>query len=230
MQTDNDIGFVIHSRTYKEHGRHLELFTLQHGRVSAYLQCPKKGGTKNGAELQLFCPLSLSWKTGKSQRVIITEASLSGEQLQLTIPNIFTGMYCNELIYYLFYAKDGSVALFGNYVAVLRELASGNDYRICLRRFQISLLEALGYGINVDIDERELLQDLQYAYSLEKGFYRYEEHYAQFSIPGRELLKIKQGDLSSETVKKLLYGIFTSLLKGRPLMSRRLYSDYLRRT
>ena len=230
MQTETDIGFVIHSRNYKEHGRHIELFTLQHGRVSAYLQCSKKGNSKNGAELQLFCPLSLSWRTGIAQRVIITEASLSGELLQLTIPNIFTGMYCNELLYYLFYSKEGNLELFGTYIAVLKALSSSRDYMISLRKFQISLLNALGYGLSVSIDEHELAQDLRYAYDFENGFYRYNEDHEQFSITGNELLRFKQGDLSSEKLKKLLSGIYTNLLKGRPLMSRRLYSDYLRRS
>lgn len=230
MQIEHDIGFVIHSRPYREHGRHIELFTLQYGRVSAYLQSSKKAFSKTEAELQVFCPLALSWKAGRSERVIITESCLTGDTLNLTLPNIFTGMYCNELLYYLFYSKEGSLELFGTYVAVLKALSTGCDYMMCLRKFQIALLNALGYGLSVDIDEYELSQDLSYAYSFENGFYRYNADYEQFSITGNELLRIKRGDLSSDKLKELLSGIYTRLLKGRPLMSRRLYRDYLRRS
>lgn len=229
MQTESDVGFVIHSRPYKEHGRHIELFTLQHGRVSAYLQSSKKSFSKTGSELQVLCPLSLSWKADGSRRVIITECSLSGESLDLKIPYIFTGMYCNELLYYLFYGKERSVELFGSYVAVLRALAQGSDDWTNLRKFQIALLRSLGYEVCVDIEETELLRDFSYAYNMESGFYRYEVERSQLSFSGRELLKIKQGDLSADKFKELLSSIFTALLKGRPLMSRRLYRDYLLR-
>lgn len=228
MQTENDIGFVIHSRPYKEHGRHIELFTLQHGRVSAYLQTSKKGFSKTGSELQVFCPLALSWKTVSSRRVIITESALSGEPLNLSIPHIFTGMYCNELLYYLFYGKERCVELFSTYGAVLDALSKGNNDLSYLRRFQFSLLNALGYGLNIDFDDSELLCDLRYAYSLENGFYRKDSVKASRSFTGSELLQIKYGDLSSIKLKYLLSDMFISLLRGRPLVSRRLYKEYLR--
>lgn len=227
MQTENDIGFVIYSRPYKEHGRHIELFTLQHGRVSAYQKSSKKGFSKTEAELQVFCPLNLSWKAGVSQRVIITECSLSSKPLSLTIPYIFTGMYCNELLYYLYYGKESCVELFGSYVAELESLSKGDGDLTCLRRFQITLLEALGYGLSIDIDERELERDLRYTYSLGEGFYIQESVSGRLGFTGSELLKIKLGDLSAEKLKQLLSKIFLTLLKGRPLKSRRLYEDYL---
>lgn len=227
----SDIGYVIHVTCISDTSRQIELFTLDNGRVTAFYRIPKKGASCFSLELQCYNALSLSMKKNSmSHFAVIKDVSLAGEQCNLQLPKIFIASYCNELLYYLFFGRERNVELFGAYVSVLRSLEQGKEEIECLRMFQLALLNELGYSIRIDINDIELQRNLNYGYNLEKGFYRHDFIQRQLGFTGQELLNIKQGNLSSDKLKHLLSYIFTVLLKGRPLISRRLYKDYLQRT
>ena len=57
--------------------------------------------------------------------------------------------YLNELLLHLLPREDAHPALFSDYYAAIRGLASTADVAPVLRRFEMQLLQSLGYGADL---------------------------------------------------------------------------------
>ena len=65
---------------------------------------------------------------------------------------LYSGLYMNELLMRLLQPEDPHRKLFDHYAAILSLLAEGDDEEIPLRRFELVLLEELGYGFDLASD------------------------------------------------------------------------------
>ena len=104
--------------------------------------------------------------------------------LQLQGVLAISGLYLNELLTLLVHKHDPNPELFADYenaLKVLSALSQSSDEndllteeQVVLRIFEKRLLEALGYGINFDIEintGREILSEAWYRYDVENGFH-----------------------------------------------------------
>src|SRR5690625_5400967 len=103
-----------------------------------------------------------------------------------------------------------------------------------LRRFELSVLEELGYGINLDAEANEdtpLQADAWYQFENELGFTQVPSNVhsagAQSLFLGRDLLAIVADDFSHrdtrQAAKRLTRAALQPLLGNRPLKSRELF-------
>lgn len=211
-------AYVLHSRPYREKSRLVELWTLEHGRISGVMrqQVPP-----------LFQPCLVAWR-GKNPLKTISHCESVGLPLMLVGDATFAGFYLNELLVRLLALEEPQIELFALYSESLAQLNQRELLEPLLRRFERRLLAALGYAFNFhhDVAGQPILAEQRYAYHPEQGFVL---AYAQAPEcwRGQALLAIAQEDFSQQatrqTAKLILRRALAQQLGSKPLKSRELW-------
>jgi DNA repair protein RecO (recombination protein O) len=155
---------------------------------------------------------------------------------------LMLGLYVNELLYRLLDRFEPIAGLYQGYEDLLSELVlseqsmSGQQLSIkesgdevtAIRRFELCLLQELGYGINFEYDSRDgqpISADLDYRFVVHEGFHAIRESQGE-TFSGVEVLRIASGELEQVDSKRLLNLTRLSLaelLGDKPLKSRSLF-------
>ena len=169
---NTQIAYILHKRPYRETSSILDVLTKDYGRVSLMARGCRGTRSKIAGNLMLFTPLVVSWQ-GKGNLPYLK----SIERADLKAPvlknkSLLSAMYVNELLMYFLHKHDVQDAIFEQYHHCLYALENNNNLEIALRKFEIKLLELLGFGLNLhaEADTGELiLADEMYHYYLEHG-------------------------------------------------------------
>jgi len=225
-------GYVLHTRPYRDSSKLLEIFTQHSGRVGLVARGVRNHKSRQNAQLEPFIPLLFSW-SGKGELRTLTAIEAAGPGMMLPGNRILSGFYMNELIMRLLQRDDPHPELFLCYESAVQYLANKDHAEeAVLREFEYSLMQELGYGLQLEVDVRsgETIQpDLQYCYFPEQGPMLYtggaqDEHPL---ISGKSLLAIRDRKFQDQQVlreAKLLMRYLLALhLDNRPLKSRELY-------
>lgn len=226
-----DVGYVIHSRRYKENSLLVDFFTLNHGRISAIARSVKSLKSKSKALLQPYTPLELTLKQTRGSLFTLNECNAKSKSKEIKLPNIFCASYLNELLYYLFNIQDSCPKLFATYIESLERITQNDNVAKTLRIFEFTLLETLGYGIDFSDNEGFEIQDsLYYVYTQSDGFCKCD--YNEFAYRGSILNAIARNDLSDisslNLAKELCNKALKGLLGNKTIKSKILYQDYLK--
>ena len=147
-------------------------------------------------------PLKLSWvRRGELGRLTHVEAD--GPSYALEGQRLLAGFYANELLLRLTARGDPNAEVFSCYSRCLAQLGEAPSVARTLRVFELDLLRALGYGLELDGDSatgEPLRDDLSYVYELEQGFRRAEARGLGRRIvyPGRDLLSLRDLKLDDD--------------------------------
>jgi DNA repair protein RecO (recombination protein O) len=229
-------GFVLHQRPYRDSSQLLECMTAVHGRMGLVARGSRAAGKGQRALLQPFAPLKLSWvRRGDLGRLTHVEAD--GPSLALEGQRVLAGFYANELVLRLTARGDPNPDVFSCYSRCLAQLGGPQSVARVLREFELELLRALGYGLELDSDSatgEPLRADSSYVYELELGFRRAERtDSAEDQYPGRDLLALRDlkldDDASLRTAQRLLGRALRAHLGERPLKSRLVLQDIVSR-
>jgi DNA repair protein RecO (recombination protein O) len=229
-------GFVLHQRAFGDSSQLLECVSAAHGRIGLVARGSRRAKTGQRALLQPFAPLKLSWvRRGDLGRLTHVEAA--GPSHALEGQRLLAGFYANELLLRLTARGDPNPDVYSCYSRCLAQLAGAQGAARPLREFELELLRALGYGLELDGDSatgEPLRSDSVYVYELERGFRRAEpgdsdeDHY-----PGRDLLALRDLKLDDEaslrTAQRLLGRALKAHLGERPLKSRLVLQDIVSR-
>ena len=233
MKVNLQSGFVLHTRAWRDSSLLVEYFSRELGRVALVARGAKSRRSRGGSSaalLQPFTPLQCSW-TGRGQLRTLTDCEALGTALPLRGRHLYSGLYMNELLARLLHHDDPHVRLFDHYAAVLTLLVEGEDEEIPLRRFELILLEELGYGFDLGCDGRsgERVAD--------EAWYHYDDELGLVQAPavaderqqryrGSDLARISRGDFTGTArhcAKRLMRQALSAHLGGRPLKSRELF-------
>jgi DNA repair protein RecO (recombination protein O) len=229
-------GFVLHQRPYRDSSQLLECITATHGRIGLVARGSRKASSRQRALLQPFVPLKLSWvRRGELGRLTHVEADAASYSLEGH--GLLAGFYCSELLLRLTARGDPNVEAFSCYSRCLAELGEGSSVARTLRGFELKLLRALGYGLELEGDSatgEPLRADLSFVYELEQGFRRAEPGDSdEDRYPGRDLLALRdlklEDDASLRTAQRLLGRALRLHLGERPLKSRLVLQDIVSR-
>ena len=165
-------AWLLHSRNYQESSLLLELFSRQHGRVGVVARGVRRSKKGRQGLLQPFCPLLCSWISHGDLGVLTDVERRVG--LEATLPRslIASGFYLNELLLRLLPRDDPNPQLFATYEQAISAIQKGDPLAHCLRRFELDLLSALGYGLQLTHEadnERVVASDDLYNYQIETG-------------------------------------------------------------
>ena len=229
-------GFVLHQRAYRNTSQLLECETAEHGRVGLVARGSRRAASGQRALLQPFVPLRLSWlKRGELGR--LTQVEAAAASCDLAGQSLLAGYYANELLLRLTARDDPNPKVFSCYSRCLAALADGAHVARTMRIFEMSLLDALGYGLELDAEAgtgEPLRVERSYAYEAEHGL-----RATAFGEPdadvfsGRHLISLREHVLDDEdtlrAAQRLLGHVLRLYLGERPLKSRLVLQDIVRR-
>ena len=236
-RVENEPGYVLHARPWRETSLILEAFTRAHGRVGLTARGARRPRSRLRGLLVPFFPLLLSW-TGRGELPALTGADPEGPaRPALRGRALFSGFYLNELMLKLLPRNDAHAELFDDYRDALAGLGAGGAAEPVLRVFEKRLLDALGYGPTLDRDAdtgAPVFAHRRYRYLSHHG--PVEEAGAAaaaeegVAVSGRTLLALARGRLGDgeererHEARNLMRAILAPHLGPRPLGSRQLFA------
>ncbi len=229
-------GFVLHRRPYRETSLLLEVYARDHGRIGLLARGARGPRSRRAALLQPFVPLQLGW-AGRGELPVLARIEPDGPQLLSPLDDrAVIALYLNELLLRLSAREDPHPALYDAYRAALEELsgqAAAPD--LALRRFELALLEALGYGLELNFDAASgapVASETAYRYVYEQGPVPQGPGIGGTPVSGATLLALASGVLKTAAQRRearaLLGGAIEHYLGGRPLRTRELLRDLRR--
>ena len=229
-------GFVLHQRPYRNTSQLVECLTASHGRIGLIARGSRGSSRGQRAFLQPFTPLRLSW-TRRGDLGQLTHVEPAGPAFALERDRLLAGYYVNELLLRLLERGDANDPVYSCYSGCLSHLAEGPSTARALRLFELRLLQALGYGPELDHDPgtgEALHPERRYVYEPGHGPRLADDRVADGdTYTGRALLALGQealdDDESLKVARRLLGSILSGHLGGRPLKSRLVLKDIIAR-
>ena len=222
--------FVLHSRPYSNTSLLIEFFSECEGRIPAIAKGARSGHSRLRGILQPFGRLLASF-AGRGEVSTLISAEAGGDPVRLSGEALYCGFYLNELLMRLVQRGDPHDGLFTDYRQALAGLTSGKDRERCLRRFEIVLLDRLGYGLCLDRDAdtgEPIRPDRYYHYEIEKGVVMQAgESQSDTHLQGKTLLGLARDypldRVEQRQARHLMRRILSHYLGQQPLKSRELF-------
>lgn len=233
-RVESQPAYILHSRNFRDTSLIIECLTADHGRVSAVLKgvrANSKSAKQRRSSSQPFIALLLSW-SGKTELKTITAIEPRGMPIPLQGMQLFSALYVNELLSRLLLSGEPHTAVYTLYQWTLNQLHSAPLIDVVLRRFELQLLEYLGYGIELkhDVSRAEPITSGQvYSYHPEQGITlaaASASTSSQAVYSGEDLLAIAAGEFNASarrSAKRLCREALRVHLGSKPLNSRQLF-------
>jgi DNA repair protein RecO (recombination protein O) len=231
----NEPVYVLHTYPFKETSLVVELFSQQFGRIAAVAKGARRPHSAMRGMLQSFQILDGAW-SGKNELKTLHSLDWSAGLTLLKGEALMCGFYMNELLLRLLPREDAHENLFAYYQTTLKTLADGQDYAITLRRFELKLLQEMGYAVPLLIDENDIPIESDKTY-------RYEADYGACDLNGNNIGMRENGvkltgktmlamarddyaDVATQTQsKQLMRYLLAHYLGDKPLHTRQLLLD-----
>ena len=231
---DNQPVYVLHTYPFKETSLVVELFAHGFGRVATTAKGARRPRSVMRGMLQSFQPLIATW-SGKLELKTLHSLDWAGGLLLLKGEALICGFYLNELLLRLLPREDPHEALFEYYSLTLKTLSISQDLATTLRRFELKLLQELGYAIPLNVDENGviIIEAHTYIYEAERGASQLssrmngKRHGLQ--LYGKTLIDMAKDDYSNpqtqQQSKQLMRYLLAHYLGEKPLHTRQLLID-----
>ncbi len=221
-------AYLLHHRPYRESGRILEVLVRAEGRLTLFARGVSGPKSRLAAVLQPFQPLLLSFTQGRDAGQL-TGAECAAPAPPLPAASVMSAFYLNELLLKLTLRHDAAPELFDAYGVALARLRAGaglEALEAALRRFELELLSAVGYGLDLATEAGG--QPIEPG-----GFYRFRPAQGLYRVAGEEpgalaghsLQALARGDLEAARTRAdarvLLAAAIAECLEGRELATRR---------
>jgi DNA repair protein RecO (recombination protein O) len=224
-------AWLLHRRPFRDSSQLLEFFTLDHGRlglVARGVSRRRRGGPLT-ALLQPFRPLLVSF-TLRGDLGSLTGVEAGGETLAPVGERLFSALYLNELLTRCLPRQEEQAGLFAAYGRALEDLAGEALLEPALRRLEFTLLEALGYAVDLRCDGASgdgLDPQAHYRLERELGFVPVVGEAPQGAYSGAELLAIADGryEEARRAARRLAQALLRPHLGDRPLHARGLFAQ-----
>lgn len=227
---DNQAIYVLHTYAFKETSLVAELFTKNDGRVATVAKGARRPRSAMRGQLQSFQKMSATW-SGKNELKTLHGLEWSDRLVSLQGEALMCGFYMNELLLRLLPREDAHPQLFTFYEQTLKALAEGGALAIHLRKFELKMLQEMGYAVPLLIDEHDqpLQADKQYRYEAEYGACEMSATRHGVDIKGQTLLDMATGTYDSvetkQQSKQLMRYLLQHYLGDKPLHTRQLLID-----
>ncbi|MEC4748637.1 DNA repair protein RecO [Methylomicrobium sp. Wu6] len=224
-------AYILQQRNYRESSLIIEAFTRDFGRISVLAKGVRKAKSKSQGLLQPFIPLRLAF-LGKAELKTLTDVELSGQFQPVSGFALYCGFYLNELITAFLYKDDPHPELFEDYRQCLIDLQREGGLEALLRNFELNLIEKTGYGLHLAYDVyHDKPVDSAKRYRLDADLSPIEAEAGIYS--GKTLLAMQLRNFADAEVlaeaKVLLRRVLDQLLHGKPLNSRKVLNEVIKR-
>lgn len=219
--------YVLHRRDYRNSSLLVELFSRDKGRIGAVAKGARAQKSPLHGSLEPFRPL-LVGLSGRGELLNLTSAEAQGCWRPGGAQTLYCGLYLNEMLMRLLERDDAHERLFDHYAKAVDELQRSAPEPV-LRRFELQLLQELGYGLQLDreADSGEPIQAARrYRYLPEHGPVSLSDGNQQ-GVLGSTLISLSQGlapeGPAAREARDLIRGVLAHYLGNRPLKSRELF-------
>ncbi|MBA6289837.1 DNA repair protein RecO [Colwellia sp. MB3u-4] len=218
-------AFVLHSRPYRENQLLIDLLTEHDGKLAALSYVGHSTKSSRKALLQPFLPIKVTLKGQYNLKSLIRVEPI-GKSFLLKKNALFSAFYINELLVKLLGDNIACEALFQQYKMSLEALAQASNIEICLREFELMLMDELGLSFDFSLVFEHSAEGFYYL--PDEGFIPAYTKLKQPCYNRWHLQAIAERDLSTpevlNTFKALMRQVINHLLDGVPLNSRKLFS------
>jgi DNA repair protein RecO (recombination protein O) len=221
-------AYLLHHYAWRDSSRILELLTPNHGRVGVFARASRRQGSALPAALQPFGALLVSW-SGRGEAGRLTAAERTQPPARMAGERLMSGFYANELLLKLLPRNDPHPDIYAAYAALVGDLCAQTAEPVrALRIFEKRLLEALGWGLNLERETgsgQSLESGSRYRYLLEGGP-ELIDGAAEGSLvfSGASLLSLAREELADQRsladARRLLRAALDHCLDGRTLRTR----------
>ena len=215
-------AFILQQRKYRETSFIIDALTRDFGRISLLAKGVRKTKSPTAGLLQPFRPLNVSY-FGKAELKTLTNVEITKPFEPLQGVALYCGFYVNELITCFLHKYDPHPEVFELYETCLSCLLEPSTIEASLRIFELDLLTAVGYGLQLDYDAHNktpIRSATNYHYNEEQGPLEAPDG----TYSGKTLLALKSRLLNdSHTLhqaKLLMRTVISVYLQGKPLKSR----------
>jgi len=232
MRVEQQPGFVLHARPWRETSLLLEVLSRDFGRVGLVARGVRGARTRTPrALLQPLTPLSLTW-SGQGELATLAAAEAAGAPLALVGEAVLCGLYLNELVTRLLPRSDPHPGVFAAYLATLQRLGAERTHAWQLRRFERDLLAELGYGLVLKhaVDTGMPLEPVvEYGYRLDSGPVTWRGASDGLKLRGSALLALaadrEPGAQDLAALRRLLRALIAHHLDGPGLRAWSMLAD-----
>jgi DNA repair protein RecO (recombination protein O) len=227
---DQQPVFVLHTYPFKETSLVVELFSRNFGRVATVAKGAMRPRSAMRGMLQSFQPLIAVW-SGKSELRTLHSLDWGEGLLLLQGEALICGFYLNELLLRLLPREDPHETLFDHYAQALHQLAAGELMSPALRRFELRLLQELGYAVPLQLqpDGVPVKPESVYCYLPEQGALLPDTPEIGVQLIGKTLLDMECDDYSDPVTlqqsKQLMRSLLAHYLGDKPLHTRQILMD-----
>ena len=227
---NNQPVYVLHTYPFKETSLVVELFSQQFGRIAAVAKGARRPHSAMRGMLQSFQMLDGTW-SGKNELKTLHSLDWSEGLTLIKGEALMCGFYMNELLLRLLPREDAHENLFAYYQATLKTLAESQNLAITLRRFELKLLQEMGYAVPLLQDENdgEIIADKSYRYQAEYGACNLNATKNGVQLSGKTMLDMARDDYSDSQTqsqsKQLMRYLLAHYLGDKPLHTRQLLID-----
>lgn len=226
MRVEDQSGWILHARPYRETSLLLEGICRDHGRIGLVARGARREKPRQPrALLQPLVPLSLAW-SGHGELVTLTAVEARGQPPLLQGTALLCAMYVNELTLRLSPRHDAIPEVFDAYELALQRLAAQTECAWTLRRYERDLLAEIGYGLVCDseADRGEPIEPAQdYIYIPEHGAVAYTGQANALRLRGSALLALAEdampGSEDMTSLRRLMRALIAHQLGGGSLRS-----------
>ncbi len=221
-------AFVLHSRAYLNSSLIIKMLTRDHGVVGLVAKGVRRPKSKLKGMLQPFCPITINY-INKSTLGTLIDAEQSEYSCKMPSEKLVYSMYLNELLIKLLHEHDSHSKLYENYKQTISDLKKDICVESLLRKFEIKLLNELGYGIDFckeAVTGNAISPEQLYSFNVDVGFEIIKDGYATRSFIGKNILAISNFDFDNSDIlldaKVILRGCIANKLGHHQLKSRSL--------
>lgn len=223
--------FLLHHKPYQESSVLIDVLTQNSGKISLIAKGVRQQKAKHLGLLRPFLPLNIIY-TGAGELKLLNHAEAGNAEMILPGINTYCGFYLNELIRYFLQPGEPYPDIFLAYFTCLQQLKTKQPIEAALRNFEVQLMQALGYELQLQYDclsHKPIKPDLNYHFDLEQG----PSFFQQGKISGATLIAMHQGHYTNQRqlneAKWLMRQVIDFHLQGKILQSRRLISKLQQR-
>lgn len=232
QRQDNQPVYVLHTYPFKETSLVVELMTRDFGRVAAVAKGARRPRSAMRGMLQSFQPLTAAW-SGKSELRNLHSLEWGSGLLLLQGEALMCGFYLNELLLRLLPREDAHEALFDYYGRTLQALAAKQPPTMILRRFELRMLQEMGYAVPLELNEHgtAIEPERTYYYVAERGACAVPQTQREIGVKlsGSTLLDMARDEYASvqtqQQSKQLMRMLLAHYLGDKPLHTRQLLID-----
>ena len=227
---ENQDVYILHTYPFKETSLIAELFSEGHGRIPVVAKGARRPRSSLRGMLQSFQLLQATW-SGRGEIKTLHSIEWCDKFLQVDGNALICGFYINELIIRLLPREDSYPKLFNFYHLTMKTLADGENLEIALRKFELKLLQELGYEVPLKQDEKgdPIVSDKFYIYEAEYGASETSKTNNGVKILGKTLLDMAGGEYNEDNTqlqsKQLMRYLIGHYLGDKPLNSKQLFTN-----